>query len=166
MWTKKDKSITLTESVTLSLESLKQAIQIWFGREIVFVENTELSPRKINRHESGTESRYVMMEAMFCFLDGTSEEKTTRVYAEVDLVRNPHVSAGVDRWQVDRIHFGLGELEEPKRTWCWSHVIGEEPVLPTIKVGLEMGKEAPDYNWRVGRTVADRRLEPWFPKAS
>lgn len=156
MWNKKDSKINLSASTTLAHTALAQMLEVYFGRRIAFVKNCEFEPRAIAKEPNGSESRYVFITARFCFLDDASE---TRVYAEVDMSKAASPQTKTGGWKVSRIRFGLGEMEDLRRTWCWGHVVGDEPVLPTVKVACESGPTNP--HWCIGRTLDDRRLEPF-----
>lgn len=146
--------IELTESAHLPLETVKQALQLHFGREIGFV-NATIAPEKIMTQADKTETRRVRLEACFFLLDDAHDATPSRAYAEVDMRRLPNAF-----WQATRIHFGLGQFGAPLHLWGWAHVIGEERVLPTMKVVVET--PGFDTQWKIGRTFADRRLEPLF----
>jgi hypothetical protein len=166
MWTKKEsKPADLSDSVNLAHETLRQAIEIWYGREISIVGNSQLTPSSITKGlENGTEFRFVSINLHFCFL---SEYRLMPAHALVHLNKIASSDAAPARWKLDRMHFATEDGDEPRsyRHWFWAHRIGNETVLPTIKVALEISKtEECDYQWRVGRTIADRRLVPLYSK--
>lgn len=160
---KNTKALTLTASRNLALSTLLQALRIYFGQEIVLVGNVDYDPSAIRKFKDGSQTTTITVVTHFIAI-GEVDAPAVRVFAEVRMDKRADENA---QWKVDLLSIGTGEFNGPKTmTWYVARVVGHEEVLPTIKVIIEMGKEPCDNVWRVGRTLADRHLEPLFPQSS
>ena len=81
--------INLTESLVIALESVKQALEIFYGFEIFFCGDLNFDPRKIKKTGTvGREDRYLTIHGSFkprILHPKTSGMVAIKIYAEVEM---------------------------------------------------------------------------------
>lgn len=158
MFGRKNKPIFLTESAILSLEMLKRAIQIWFGREVTFVQSEillgQIDKVRGTKGDSDTETCTVNIDATFHFTDCNYSELATKVSAEVKL-RRVVTSMVPSHWLVDGMRFGLGREQLTSWYLVFALCKGGE-MFPELTVKTEtVDRQA--YKECFGRSIADRQ---------
>ena len=176
MWKDKEpKEINLSESVTIALESTRQAFEVFFGQQITLGGDIHIKPRSIRKvAETRNQFRTVAIEGTYYFV--ATYHKAYSFTAEVELKSPWHGKPSTFQyWQAERAHLSFLDNEfvnikacPVHRTWCvahWTQLSEADYTVhhPTVKIGIEMGG-APDYKWRVGQTFADRQFVPFYPK--
>jgi hypothetical protein len=157
MFNNQSKPIDLSESINLAMETLRQALELYFGKKIVFVNNVHIEPRRVRDYGDGCQARDVTLGEHFLAIDSDDSVEPTPVYASIELSKG---NGSEDGWQAVRLQIGLGDLDKRPITWLWAHVIGSQRLLPTLKVCNETGHVDFQKYWAVGRTIADRHFQP------
>ncbi|OGY92619.1 MAG: hypothetical protein A3B31_02365 [Candidatus Komeilibacteria bacterium RIFCSPLOWO2_01_FULL_53_11] len=153
------KAIILTESVTVALESVKQALEVFWGCEISFTGHMQIDPGKIDKRkveDQVCEFQNVRIEGAIrerISPDGILEPIPQRLHADVELN-----DKGLG-WTADRAHLGLGLLGGRIRGWYWAHWGYRDDDISVVRVAMEFG-DASTKEWHIGRGIADRRIEP------
>src|SRR4051812_4260239 len=85
MFGSKKKEINLSASVIAATESIRHAIEIYFGKKASYVGPMLINPREISKPCSELQYRYVGFDASVMLRDETGAMKEHSVYAMVEL---------------------------------------------------------------------------------
>ena len=158
MFTAKREEMNLTDSVTMVVESLKQALQILFNCEIRFtrlnIKAGKIRKTKVNEHLTVHE-RAVAVIGDFTRLSHNRNVVVEGATAVASFaIRKSHPAF----WYIDapvdvRLHnYGPGRITYVA---YWDNVLDTQ--FPSVRI-IE-GTEPKE--WCVGRTLADRTTEPF-----
>ncbi len=139
----------MTQSITFALETLRRALHVLYGKEIVFL-SMDIDASRSNRVH-GQSIRSVTIEGRFILTEEPlkSHSLTTTVELRTrPLMLEWTLCSGIDLY-IDEERYCV-RFDDPETT------------LPTIRIFCESNPTKHGNKWIVGTGLSDRKREPFL----
>ncbi len=152
-----ERTVELSASVNSALQHVKLALEVFYGYEICFAEETKVNASKVKGSKDDVVKARIVTFTGVVFVNDRGVVLKHHVSAICNMVE-----AGFP-WRVTSCEIGLGSIDDKLKTWLHTQFEGHF-AFPKIRVGkrVEVNRRFPDTLW-IGYSRT-RRAE--FPLAT
>lgn len=159
--TRRNSRITISESVNHSLESARQALEVFYGQQVRVICDTEIELGRVRRIDQHHRSRSIIISFEISVLTEDGGQIKRTVYADLELMKDFRRNQWLDQsWRAMRGSFKIDGRNQPCLS-CTAHWEDtDKPHVRRVLIGLDTEEQNRDHQIRVGTSCKDSHSTP------